>query len=225
MDYGRRIAVGDIHGCIKTLKTLLFTKLRVQKEDRLYFLGDYIDRGPDSKGVLDLLLSMKDDGYNINAIRGNHEEMAMEYLEHFSNNWIFNGGDATLKSFDVRHPKHIDPKYIDFIKSMPYFVELEDFIIAHAGINCNLSEPLKDVQSMLWTRDDYVNLERTGNRRVIAGHTPHRIEDIRNSLNKPKIQLDGGCVYRKKMPEFGLLCALDLDKIELFAQMNIEKLK
>ena len=91
----RTFAIGDIHGCVATFKYMLFEELKIQKEDIIYCLGDYIDRGSDSKGVIDLILSLREEDFNINTLRGNHEEMMMQSvngLDNFSL-WFENGGN------------------------------------------------------------------------------------------------------------------------------------
>ena len=222
MAEARRFAIGDIHGCIKTFRAMLFKKLMIRKEDYIYLVGDYIDRGPDSKAVLDLMMYLIDNGYNLLPVRGNHEEMFLDYFDDKQSSWMYNGADATLKSFRQGGPAHIDEKYKEFVKSMPYYYETEGFIITHAGINSHEDDPLNDTYSMLWTRDDYVNPRKTNYRKVVAGHTPHNLKVIRASLNEMKIQLDGGCVYAGRIGDYGNLCAINLDTMELFVQMNIE---
>ena len=76
-----RFAIGDIHGCLKTLKALVENEIQLGKDDELFFVGDFIDRGPDSKGVLDYIGSLIRDGYKIQSVMGNHEEMLLESLE------------------------------------------------------------------------------------------------------------------------------------------------
>ena len=68
----RTFGIGDIHGCANTAKKLLFEEIKIDKEDELYFLGDYIDRGQRSKEVVDLILELKNENYKVNALRGNH---------------------------------------------------------------------------------------------------------------------------------------------------------
>lgn len=92
----RTFVIPDIHGCCRTFRQLLFHRLELQKTDTLYLLGDYIDRGPDSKGVIDTILELQRDGYDVQAIKGNHEEMLIETFESGSDeslmNWMENWG-------------------------------------------------------------------------------------------------------------------------------------
>ena len=105
----RRLVIGDVHGCRETLKGLLEKKMKISREDRLFFLGDYIDRGPDSKGVLDYLIDLKENGYSTVFIRGNHEEMLIESLssDTYFHPWIYNGGGATLTSFGLTQEEYL----------------------------------------------------------------------------------------------------------------------
>ena len=106
----RRIVIGDIHGCLKTLQELLDKKIQVGLRDQLYFVGDYIDRGPDSRGVLDYLIGMKREGFKMVFIRGNHEEMLIESFssETFFHPWIYNGGGKTLESFGISQEEYLE---------------------------------------------------------------------------------------------------------------------
>ena len=112
----RIIAIGDIHGCAKTLHKLVIDEIRIRKSDTIYCIGDYIDRGPDSKGVIDFILDLRKQGYQIRTLRGNHEELMMESGEDDQayKDWVRNGGDATLKSFGVSSYADFLPEYKDF---------------------------------------------------------------------------------------------------------------
>lgn len=219
----RVIAIGDVHGCYKTLKALLFETIAITKEDKIYFLGDYIDRGPNSKKVIKKIIKLKEEGYNITCLMGNHEYMLLQSI--YSNidflNWFRFGGEEALKSFKVTHPKDIKKKYIDFLKGLKYYIELDKFILVHGGLNFNIDEPLTDLDSMLWIRNNDVNPKKINNKRIVVGHTPHSLKDIKKSLTKDRILLDGGCVYKHK-EDLGYLVALDLEKMELFYHKNIE---
>ena len=96
----RKIAISDIHGCCKTFKALL-NKIKFNSNDELYLLGDYIDRGPDSKGVIDYIWQLQKEGYQVNCLRGNHEQMMLRaaFVENKLDHWMRNGGETTLFSF------------------------------------------------------------------------------------------------------------------------------
>ncbi len=102
----RRIAIGDIHGCFLTLKNLLEEKICISREDDIYFLGDYIDRGPRAREVIEYLITLKWQGYRIFPLMGNHEDMMIRAIsdEHFLHVWYNNGAEETLKSFGIPEP-------------------------------------------------------------------------------------------------------------------------
>jgi serine/threonine protein phosphatase 1 len=230
----RRIVIGDIHGCLKTLQQLLEKKVRPDTGDELYFVGDYIDRGPDSKGVLDYLIAMKDSGYKMVFIRGNHEEMLIESFsgETYFHPWIYNGGGRTLESFGLGEEEYLSlpgdkklpPRYMDFLSHTTYYTELDRAFIVHAGFNFHDDNPFHDLDAMIWSRNfDYDRYKAKG-KPVIHGHTPVDLDAIRKTLFNPErklINIDAGCVY-SDYPELGNLIALDIDKWQLFVQENIE---
>ena len=110
-----RYAIGDIHGGSKTFRALLDT-LNLKHNDRLYLLGDYVDRGNDSKGVLDLILQLIDSGYDLRPVRGNHDDMMLRNfsgdLDMFSSLWLEGWGSYTLTSFGITAPEMIPSRYL-----------------------------------------------------------------------------------------------------------------
>ena len=219
----RSFVIGDIHGCYFTLRAMLFEELDISINDQVYFLGDYIDRGPYSKEVLDLIIRLIDNGYNINCLRGNHEQMALEapLSKSDNENWLTMGGDATLKSFKIKKIEEIDKKYLHFFKSLDYYFELDNFILVHANLNFFAENPFNDLYSMLWSRNDDVYPDKIGGRKIIGGHTPTALNKINESIISNKIKLDGGCVYKGKK-NYGNLCALNLNTLELHVNKNID---
>lgn len=230
----RRIIIGDIHGCLKTLQQLLEKKIKPETGDKLYFVGDYIDRGPDSKGVLDYLIGMKESGYNMVFIRGNHEEMLIESFSSkvYFHPWIYNGGGMTLDSFGLSEEEYLElpgdkklpSKYLEFLSQTTYYIELDKAFIVHAGFNFRDDNPFHDLDAMIWSRNfDYDRFKAKG-KPVIHGHTPTNLDSIRRTLFDPErklVNIDAGCVYTD-YSELGNLIALDLDKWQLFVQPNID---
>lgn len=232
---GRRWVIPDIHGCFQTLKQLVEDCIHLTKEDSLYFLGDYIDRGLDGKSVIDYIMSLQHQGYKIRYLIGNHEDFCMKSYEQDQRRFIFKsniqkgwekyGGKTTLNSFGVKRPRDIDEKYIDWIRGGEYFIELDKYILVHAGMNFNIQNPFDDVRSMMWMRDFKVNLQKTGGKKVIHGHVPieySMIETFIKSTNYDFIALDNGVYYKDSKAGFGNLMALELDSLELIAQPNID---
>jgi serine/threonine protein phosphatase 1 len=230
----RRFAIGDIHGCLKTFIRLVEDGIRLTRDDVLYPVGDFIDRGPDSKGVLDYVDRLVKKGFQIRSVRGNHEEMLLESLidPDYLTNWIYNGADSTLESFglDPDMPitsdsvHQIPNKYIRQIAKLPYYIELDDYLIVHASFNFYMDDPYADNHAMIWSRDTMYDPVKAGFRRIIHGHTPIPVDEIRALVKDPGnglVNIDGGCVYTM-YPNLGNLVALDLDTKEIFVQKNID---
>jgi serine/threonine protein phosphatase 1 len=223
----RLFAISDIHGCSKTFRSLIENTIRLEKQDSLYLLGDYIDRGADSKGVLDHILELISQKYDITVLRGNHEEMLLKSLSdpQYLETWVFNGGDKTLESFHDKSSPLLPVKYLDFIRSMGHYKIIERFILVHAGIDFDRPDPFEDKESMLWLRHFDVDKVKAGGRAVIHGHTPVSREKIKDSISKvsedKNINIDNGCVY-KSNNSLGQLCALELNTLELFFHPNID---
>lgn len=217
--------IGDVHGCYSTLNELLSNVCNIGSCDKLIFIGDLMDKGPDSKKVLDYIFELKSSGLDITIIRGNHEQMFIDSINNAKSlkDWFRNGGKETLESFEVYNPGFIDDKYIDLVfSSQPYFLT-DEFIITHAGLNFAIENPLSDTKKMQTTRNEFCYPEKIGNRRLIVGHTPIPIEKIKASLNGEIIYTDGGCVYHRKVQGLGYLVALELSTMELFMLQNIEE--
>lgn len=220
--------IGDIHGCANSLNKLLFDKLDISNNTTLLFLGDYIDRGPASKDVLDILINLSENK-QINTIflRGNHEQLMLEsyFSRKMTNIWKKNQGESTLKSFGESHPTKIDKKYYNFLTSTKFFHTNDDFVFVHAGLDFDIHNPLEDTSLMLWIRNKDIEIDtnKINKRRIVVGHTPVSIETIKNSLYKNKIMLDGGCVYKNEIPHLGNLAALEINSMELTFQRNIDE--
>ena len=238
----RKIAISDIHGCIKTFRYLVEEKLKLSKKDELYLLGDYVDRGPDSMGVLDYIMELQEAGFTVKCLLGNHEAMMLNAWrdEEDVSVWLLNGGKTTLNSFKVTEVEDIPEKYIVLLKSFKYFIETDGYILVHAGLNFQTSQPtqdssfiwkvvqpFRDRKSMLWIRDWYQDIDRDWlrGRTIIHGHTPISDDEIRRMFQAvkvlPVIDIDNGCFvdYQQGM---GQLCAFDMTNKELFFQHNIE---
>lgn len=218
----RRFVIPDIHGCALTFHHLINQVLQVRKTDRVYLLGDMIDRGPRSKEVLDLIMELKARGFSVSCLRGNHEQMLLDAPKSAESQrtWILNGGYATLDSFGVSKAADIPRRYLEMLNVLPFSIELEDYILVHAGMNFEEGEPFSDTHAMLWSRTVSIDRRLTSNRRLVCGHTPHDRNEIRASLATGIITLDNGCVYREK--GLGALAALELNSLEVVFQQNLD---
>ncbi len=225
---GRRIVVGDVHGCAKTFHKLIRNKIRPDEEDELILLGDYINKGPDSKGVLDFLMELKRTVGKLVTLRGNHEQNLLDGLKYRWEEIAFRnkGGTETIRSFGVHDIHEIPEKYISLIAAMPYYYETEEFLFVHAGLNFDLEDPFRDDYSMLNVRQMEVDPAKTGNKILIHGHAPlpwKTIEEkINSGVNEWEYNLDAGCVY-PEYEDYGRLVALDVDNWEAYVQRNVEE--
>lgn len=196
----KTFAIGDIHGCFDSLKELIERKIQLQKDDKLILLGDYIDRGDKSKEVVDFIIELLENGYDVIPLMGNHEAMLIDAFEDEKNisKWIQNGGKETLKSFEINSVKDIESKYIEFFKSLRYYYALEDYLFVHAGFNENVLNPFTDYYSMLWKcKENYTN-PLLSDKTIIHGHNPLRVAlcEDRVLAKHRVINIDTGYVYR-----------------------------
>ena len=202
-----RYIIPDIHGHFKEFEELL-DKIGLTTDDQLFLLGDYIDRGPSSKAVVDRVIELVNSNYNVIALRGNHEEMFLKSsnkLEEFS---IMS--NKRKKPFCDENGR-VKVEYKEFFDSLPHYAETDDFIAVHAGINFRKKEPFKDKHSMLWMREvRYVpdDFEKT----IIHGHDPYSFNVIQSRIdeNEQVLTLDNG-VYMKNQG-FGKLLCLNWEK-------------
>lgn len=222
-----RYIITDIHGCVKTFRELLYHGIKINKNDTLYFLGDYTDKGPDSKGVLDELLKLREQNYNLSILRGNHDQMLPDTLAGFGlDSWKTDTEkQLTLQSFGVTDPRKVPRKYHDFILQMPYFYVLPQYYLVHAGFNFTAKRPLDDTYAMMNIKEYRVNKEILGGRNLIHGHNAVNLQKVKATIANAnsRINLDAGCVYYKNAGEgMGNLVALNLDTMELTVQPNID---
>jgi serine/threonine protein phosphatase 1 len=230
--------IGDIHGCAKTFRALVEDRISPAKGDEIILLGDYIDRGPDSKGVIDFAMQLPQQGIELKALMGNHEISLLDaYQMEFQlpkpsfwkkpkNEkklaWYSYGGDTTMKSFGIEDIKQIPSEYIQWLESLDYYYSTRNYVMVHAGLNFREEDPFVDKHAMLWIRDFKVDKARIGNRKVIHGHVPVHMDLILECLNTSGydfIDLDNGCVYTDR-PGMGNLVALELGSMQLVSQRN-----
>ena len=202
----RTFAIGDIHGCLDKLKALM-DKLPITNEDELVFIGDYIDRGPESSGVIDYLLKMKH--RNTIFLAGNHEDMMERAIAKKPawgdlDLWFQNGGWATIKSYSG-HATAINEQlgfdavfpeaHLDFIKKLYLYHTTNKYIFVHAGANPTIPMENHDINYLLWAREEFIKDETPWQKTVIFGHTPQDKPLVMNN----KIGIDTGCVFGGKL--------------------------
>lgn len=166
----KRLVIGDVHGHYEALCSL-FNHIAPTAEDEIYFLGDLIDRGPESSQVVEFV--MKND---YRCILGNHEIMLLDALGNGKLNhqafqgWLQNGGNATIMSYGHKMPSH---EHIDWIKSLPFFFDLGDYWLVHAGVDPRLSIPQQSQEQFCWIRSEFHTSDTPyfQNKTIIIGHT------------------------------------------------------
>jgi len=226
--YNRRFVVSDVHGCLDTLQRLI-KKIDLQHDDALFFLGDYIDKGPNSVGVLDYIINLINSNFNVFTLRGNHEQDFLEMFRTYKLDFFYAVAKRMLKSDKLLRPNgEILPKYLSFLENTKYYFELEDFLLVHAGFNFLKDDFLKDTSSMLQRRFwELSDLKITNGKRVIHGHDPTPCEDIKRAVENKnaRIPLDNGCVYAKlhkfyDYKKLSKLCCLELNSWTLTCIKN-----
>jgi serine/threonine protein phosphatase 1 len=167
----RTLAIGDIHGCLNALEALA-EFVDFSPEDTIITLGDYIDRGPDSKGVIDFLLKLRKT-HSLITLKGNHESMMQDAILHYEDlmNWLLNGGMETLNSFGALEFEHIASRYWEFFDSCENYHETKEHIFVHAGLLPELPLNEQAEETMLWLRFNETEPHSSG-KRFICGHTP-----------------------------------------------------
>ncbi|MBL7802947.1 MAG: serine/threonine protein phosphatase [Saprospiraceae bacterium] len=218
----RIFAISDIHGCKNTLLALL-DKIALSPSDTLYLLGDYINRGPDSKGVIDLIWALSNQGYTLKCLRGNHEQMLLNKVaaDHKQTGPGLETQEL-LHSFGVARALEIPKEYLKWMGDLPHLAELPGYILVHAGLNFQVADSLADTTSMLWIRQwhDLINQKWLGERVIVHGHTPQphsqTIYDLGELDRKPALCIDCGCALVQA--PYGQLCAFDLGNRTLYFQ-------
>ena len=194
--YKRLIAVGDIHGCLEDLKCLI-AQLGDLSDTLIVFLGDYIDRGPNSRGVLDYLIQLKERYPHFIMLKGNHEDMLIDAMESDDCGvfrlYIRNGGMETLANYG--YPNDLpSAEHLAFIRGLPTSYETDEFFFAHAGIDPQRSLNDQDDQDLMWVRRQFLDSPKDFGKTIIHGHTPCEKPEILTN----RINLDTGCVFRYK---------------------------
>ena len=202
----RFFIVGDIHACPQELETLLRT-LALQPEDHLVFLGDYVDRGPDARAVVDLLLGMKtDEVCHMTFLKGNHEDMFLDFLGYegrYGEVFLVNGGNTTIKSYGLPHDLTgrgaaalLPPAHLDFYLSLDTILVEGDTLCVHAGLNPLRPLNEQNDEELLWIRQEFIFHPHNFSYTVVFGHTPHR--EVLFDLPF-KVGIDTGLVYGGKL--------------------------
>ncbi len=176
----RTIAIGDIHGCLAALETLL-AAIRPRSDDTLVLLGDYVDRGPQSRGVIERLLDLERQ-CRLVPLLGNHDEMMLKVYDGQTDlyvDWQLFGGSATLKSYDTLRPEDVPAAHIEFLRSCRLFYESDRHFYVHGSYRAELPLDAQPRETLLW---ESLKVRQPGphcsGKTAIVGHTSQKTCEI-----------------------------------------------
>ncbi|MBI1197577.1 MAG: serine/threonine protein phosphatase [Phenylobacterium sp.] len=213
-------AVGDVHGHAEALAPLLDQIRRDAAEAApaqrplLIFLGDYVDRGPDSRGAVDLILAAEADAaFEVVALKGNHEDAMIRFLEEpgFAQAWIDNWGEATLRSYGVdpwggeavqaRFGAILPDAHRAFLGRLRLSVTVGDYLFAHAGVRPGVALAEQAERDLMWIRYEFLHSDADFGKVVVHGHTPSEQPELKAN----RINVDTGVYFT------GVLTAVRLE--------------
>ncbi len=191
-------AIGDIHGCLDKLRSLLL-RCEIHADGRpsaFVFVGDYIDRGPQSSAVIDCLIDLKaQHGESIVTLMGNHEAMALAVIDGKSPSrlWFAQGGLATLKSYGIAEPNELPRAHVGWLRALPLRYDDGRRFFVHAGVNPATPLEAQDAFDLLWIREPFLSHRGDYGRLIVHGHTP--LVDGVPDLHGNRLNLDTGAVF------------------------------
>ena len=230
----KTLVIGDIHGCLSTLQALI---AKAGPVDEIISVGDLIDRGPDSLGVIQYCINN-----NIKVCLGNHEQMAIDALEDWlgldhpykrmgllSSDWFANGGSGVFNQI----PTDQLPSVRDYFKSLPIYIKLDHevnglpVVVSHTCLNnysydilnASRDDLRKHATSFVWSRSQSVDKAKFFN---IYGHTPTDYLGLKGAVPKHSptgINLDTGCVYDSE--DRGVLTGVLLPSMQIIQQERL----
>lgn len=226
-------AIGDVHGCARTLDALLVRLAEdaggaLGPDDVLVFVGDYVDRGPDSPAVIDRMIELEaaseaGTGPRVVALRGNHDQMMLDYANGVGDAdlWWVNGGRTTLAAYEARGLRQIPSDHVAFLERTTLVFEGAGYAFVHAGLDTrlsvadNLAEP--DPRIALWTRQHLDADLSAWEMPVVCGHTP-----VAEPIDRAKLlAIDTGAVFVGR-PGLGRLTAVSLPERRYLAVHTID---
>jgi serine/threonine protein phosphatase 1 len=216
----RTFAIGDIHGCLAALETLL-AEIRLRPNDTLVVLGDVIDRGPNTRGVLDRLLRLQKE-CRLVPILGNHDQMLLQIIDGHQKlyvDWLLFGGNMTLESYETMRVADIPKKHIDFLRNSRLYYETDRYFFLHGSYIAELPLDAQPIETLLW---ESLKVRHPGR------HCSGKMAIVGHSSQKSGEVLDLGylkCIDTRCFDK-GWLTALDVESGEIWqADKNGKKRK
>jgi serine/threonine protein phosphatase 1 len=215
---GRRIAIGDIHGCLKTFQKLL-EKIDLTHDDQLFLLGDLIDKGQSSRGVVDYVMTLIESTYQVYTVRGNHEQ---GFLIAYDCGYDFLTDYLKKNNVDGFLDDEIY-QYLEFFDNLEYGYELDDFIISHTEFLIDEVSLYRGMRGLFSQVQFQIDNHTIRQKTQIIGHSVKTLTDIQNLIQQKSnvLYIDNGCVY-KNNEGLGHLIGLDIDLNELYIQRNVD---
>ncbi|MFN2516915.1 MAG: metallophosphoesterase family protein [Pyrinomonadaceae bacterium] len=208
----KTFVIGDIHGRCAQLNRLLDLLPREESSDTLVFLGDLIDRGPDAPGCVELVLKLqRDNPDQVRCLRGNHEQMLLDFIEGTANLWItpVTGGERTFEQYvgkplivskeqDLDEARRtiessVPSEHLDFFNELPFYHEDDYAIYVHAGLDRKKHPRDTPPQSLLWMRDMEFYKNYRG-KPCIFGHTPTPLLPLRGRVGRHGIYISHSAI-------------------------------
>jgi serine/threonine protein phosphatase 1 len=206
----RTLAIGDIHGCLPALETLL-SAIRPQGDDTLVLLGDYVDRGPQSRQTLDRLILLQGQ-CRLVPLLGNHDDMLLNVYDGQTRlyiEWLMFGGNATLESYDTLRPQDIPAEHIAFLRGCRLYFETANHFFVHGSYIAELPLAAQPRDVLLWeSLKTRLPGPHCSGKTAIVGHTSQRSGKLLD-LGYLKC-IDTRCY------ETGLLTALDIHSSQVW---------
>ena len=213
-------AVGDIHGRLDLLEAMLG---RIEADAQssghaehrtLVFLGEYVDRGPDSRGVVEMLIGGLPQGFEAHFLKGNHEAILLNFLDDAwtLDNWLVNGGDATMRSYGVDTDRLarlgapaelwrqalqevLPESHLEFYRSLKLSVAFGDYLFVHAGVKPGVPLAAQSEADLIWIRGPFLNHADPFGKIVVHGHTPGKEPVTRSN----RIGIDTGACFTGRL--------------------------
>lgn len=202
-------AIGDIHGRADLLRDLHgriradFAERRTNRAMTVY-LGDYVDRGPASREVIDLILKETPEGMERICLLGNHEDLMLDFLDGGGLDWLPNGGGATMRSYGVAPESpysrndlaaSLPEAHVEFFRSLELYHVAGDYLFVHAGILPGLPLPKQSRFDLIWIREEFLGSDMDHGKCVVHGHTIRKQVDFRPN----RIGIDTGAFFTDKL--------------------------
>jgi len=215
----RRILIGDVHGHFAALMSLM-EAIAPRSDDQIYFLGDLIDRGPQSAQVVEFV---KQSAYT--CLLGNHEQLLLNTFPHGRiyppalEAWVYSGGRDTIASYgDLAIP----PEHLNWIQQLPLYLDLGDLWLVHAGVHPKLPLKAQTAHEFCWIRSEFHSMRQPyfSDKLIVTGHTITftlpGVEPGQIAQGQGWLDIDTGAYH----PKSGWLTALDVTQ-QLVYQANV----